>query len=44
MKNDAEFLLWIADRLVFVYGESPNIDFVLKLRKIARAMAEGGDE
>jgi hypothetical protein len=30
-----EFLNWVADRLVHVYGESPNVDFVLKLRQIA---------
>lgn len=30
-----DFLDWIADRLVNVYGESPNIDFVLSLRKRA---------
>ncbi len=29
------FLSWIADRLVNVYKESPNVDFVHRLRKIA---------
>ena len=24
--TDAEFLTWIRDRLVNVYGESPNVD------------------
>lgn len=33
--SDAEFLRWMADRLVHVYKESPNVDFVLKLRAIA---------
>jgi hypothetical protein len=28
---------WVADRLVNVYGESPNIDFVLTLRERAKA-------
>lgn len=28
---------WVADRLVHVYGESPNIDFVLTLRERAAA-------
>jgi len=32
-----EFLEWIADRLVHVYGESLNADFVLSLRKRAKA-------
>lgn len=34
MKDD-DFLNWVADRLVHVYGESENVDFVLKLRQIA---------
>lgn len=33
--SDKDFLLWIADRLVEVYGESPNVDFVLHLREVA---------
>lgn len=33
---DRDFLIWIADRLVHVYGESPNVDFVQKLRKLAK--------
>lgn len=32
--SDADVLNWIADRLVFVYGESPHVDFVLRLREI----------
>lgn len=32
--NDTEFLRWIRDRLVHVYKESPNTDFVLRLDKI----------
>ena len=32
---DGEFLSWVADRLVSVYGESPNVDFVLRLRRMA---------
>jgi len=28
------FLNWIADRIVNVYGESENVDFVIKLREI----------
>jgi hypothetical protein len=35
--SNKEFLNWIADRLVHVYGESPNVDFVHKLRAIAEA-------
>lgn len=32
---DATFLAWIADRLVSVYGESANVDFVLRLGRMA---------
>lgn len=32
---DANFLRWVAERLVNVYGESPNVDYVLKLRDLA---------
>ncbi len=30
-----EFLNWIADRFVNVYGESGNVDFVIALRRRA---------
>ena len=43
MRTDAEFLNWIADRFVNVYGESENVDFVQRLRKIALA-AEAAQE
>lgn len=33
--TDKEFLNWLADRLVHVYGESPNVDFVHRVRSIA---------
>lgn len=36
MTKDSQFLNWLADRLVHVYGESPNVDFVHKLREIAK--------
>jgi hypothetical protein len=36
---EVNFLDWLADRLVHVYGESPNVDFVLKLRELAPAPA-----
>ena len=26
--KDSEFLQWISERLVYVYKESPNVDFV----------------
>lgn len=33
--NNSQFLLWLSDRLVNVYGESENTDFVLKLPELA---------
>ena len=35
--NTPDFLDWIADRLVHVYGEPNGIDFVLSLRARAKA-------
>ena len=34
---DKDFLKWLAERLVYVYGESPNLDIVHKLRAVAAA-------
>jgi hypothetical protein len=33
--QNAEFLNWVADRLVHHYHEDENVDFVLKLRRLA---------
>lgn len=38
--NDIEFLRWIAYRFINVYDESPNVDFVLRLRHIAQQMED----
>jgi hypothetical protein len=35
--KDKPFLEWLASRLVNVYGESEYVDFVHKLRAIAKA-------
>lgn len=35
--TDLQFLKWLAERLVTQYGESPNVDFVLRLQKIISA-------
>ena len=35
--NDSEFLDWIADRLVCNLGDHQNVDFVLRLRRMAAA-------
>ena len=37
--TDYAFLEWLRDRLVFVYGESPHADFVLRLNSILRSGA-----
>lgn len=34
--TDEQIIEWAADRMVEVYGESPNVDFVLRLRQAAR--------
>jgi hypothetical protein len=38
---DAEFLSWLADRLVNVYGENTLYDFVHRLRSIANRLENG---
>ena len=38
--NDKEFLEWLIDRLVHVYGESPNMDFIHRLRKISHQLPQ----
>ena len=37
---DCHFLQWVADRLVHVYKESENIDFVRHLRALAKKLPE----
>ena len=32
--TDKEHLQWIHDRIVSVYGESENVGFLIKMRKI----------
>jgi hypothetical protein len=34
-RSSPEFLNWVADRLVNVHGENPNVDYVLALRRRA---------
>jgi len=40
--TDYQFLNWLADRLTHVYGESENVDFVQRLRKMAISHLELG--
>lgn len=35
--KDRDFLIWIYDRLQYVYNENPNIDYMLKLCSIINA-------
>ena len=35
--KDQEFLIWLHERLVQVYGESPLVDYLHKLRAIIAA-------
>ena len=38
--TDKEFLNWIIDRLIYVYNESPHVDFIHRLRNIANKSEE----
>jgi hypothetical protein len=39
--NDALFLDWVADRLTMVHGDDKNLDFIDRLRRMARRAAGG---
>lgn len=41
--EDKRFLLWLVDRLVYVYHENDHTDFVHKLRAIALNIPENVD-
>jgi hypothetical protein len=36
--KDKEFLQWLSQRLIHVYGESEDVDFVTKLQAIAHSL------
>lgn len=38
---DICFMAWLSNRIVHVYGESENVDFVLRLNKIAEKLSDG---
>lgn len=42
--KDCEFVSWMADRMVHVYGESPNVDFVHRARAVAVRIEEQARE
>ena len=38
--TDTEFLNWIYERLVHVHGETPNCDYMRRLRRIIASKSE----
>jgi len=38
---DICFLTWLSSRIVNIYGESENVDFVLRLREITERLLKG---
>ena len=38
--ENSEHLQWIHDRIVSVYDESPNVDFLIRLREIIKEEKE----
>jgi hypothetical protein len=38
--KDSEHLQWLHDRIVNVYGESENVDFLHKFRKIIKTIQD----
>ena len=38
--ENSEHLQWIHDRMVNVYGESENVDFLIKFREIIKEQKE----
>ncbi len=38
--TDTEFLNWIYERLVHVHGESPNVDYMHRLKRIIDGKSE----
>ena len=40
MSKDSEYLQWLHDRIVDVYGESENVDFLIRFRKIIKGIKD----
>jgi hypothetical protein len=38
--SDKQFLTWLKNRLVFIYGESENVDFCWRLQEIIDDLSE----
>jgi len=41
---DSDFLDWVANRMVGIYGENEDIDFIHKLRRMAKSEAYKNNE
>jgi len=41
--TDSEHLQWLHDRIVNVYGESENVDFLIKFREIIKDIKDEED-
>ena len=41
--SDSEHLQWLHDRIVNVYGESENVDFLIKFREIIKDIKDEED-
>ena len=37
--SDKAFLTWLKDRLIIVYHESPNADFIIRLDEIIESLS-----
>ena len=43
MSKDSEHLQWLHDRIVNVYGESENVDFLIRFREIIKDIKDEED-
>jgi len=41
--KDSEHLQWIHDRIINVYNESENVDFLIRLREIIKTTKDSED-
>lgn len=43
MTKNSEHLQWLHDRMVNVYGENENVDYLHRFRKIIKEIKDGED-
>ena len=41
-EEEIEHLQWVHDRIINVYGESENVDFLIRMRKILNQNKDDG--